>query len=206
MLLEISPYHIDDRKIDQVVGILQKGGIIIYPTDTVYSMACSLNVPKSIKELARIKGIKPKRAQFSLICKDLSSLSEYTKSVSRPIFKIMNKALPGPYTFILNASNAIPKLFDSSKKTVGIRIPNNEITLMIIDRLGAPLVSTSIHDDDDILEYTTDPYSIHENYAQKVGVVIDGGYGNNEASTVIDCTKDEIEIIREGLGNIDDII
>lgn len=202
MLLEISPYHIDDRKINQIVAVLNKGGIVVYPTDSVYSMGCSLKAPKAIKELARIKGVKPKQANFSLICKDLSSLSEYTKNVSRPVFRVMNKALPGPFTFILNASIAIPKLFDSSKKTVGIRIPNNAITLQIIEALGSPLVSTSIHDEDDILEYTTDPYAIHENYENKVAIVIDGGYGNNEATTVVDCTDGDIEIVREGIGDI----
>lgn len=202
MFIEISPYHIDDRKIKEVIHVLEKGGIIIYPTDSVYSMGCSLNHPKAIKELARIKGLKPKNANFSLICKDLSTLSEFTKNISRPVFKVMNRALPGPFTFILNASNSIPKLFDTNKKTVGIRIPNHPITLEIIARLGYPLVSTSIHADDEILEYTTDPYEIYQRFENKVDLIIDGGYGNNEASTVVDCTDGDIVIVREGIGDI----
>lgn len=202
MLIEINPHNIDSRRIAEVCDVLNKGGIVIFPTDTVYSMGCSLEHPKAIAELAKLKGIKPNKANFSLICKDLSTLSEFTKQISRPVYKAMNKALPGPFTFILTASNRIPKLFGQSKKTVGIRIPDNNIVLEIIDRLGVPLVGTSIHDEDEILDYTTDPYAIYERYERIVDIVIDGGYGNNEASTVIDCSEGDFDIIREGIGDL----
>ena len=202
MLLEINPYNIDQRKINTVVDTLKNDGTIIFPTDSVYAIGCSLDSPRGIKELARLKGVKTNKTNFSLICHDLSTLSEFTKHVNRPVFKAMNKALPGPYTFILNASNRIPKLFNQTKKTVGIRIPDNEIVLNIVQTMGTPLVVTSVHDEDEILEYTTDPYQIYERFEGKVDIVIDGGYGHNVATTVLDCTNGDIEVIREGIGEI----
>lgn len=206
MLLNIHPDNPDKRKIDQTVTHLQKGGLIIFPTDTVYSIGCDLTNKKAIEKLARLKGLKPEKANFSLIFSDISTLGDYTKQFDRNVFKIINKALPGPYTFILEASNRIPKLFNSKKKTVGIRIPDNNIARELVAQLGNPLVSSSIHDDDEILEYTTDPELIHEKYEKLVDVVIDGGYGNNVASTVVDCTSGEIELVREGIGNFEDIL
>lgn len=202
MLLAIHPDNPDQRKIDQIVSQLRKGAIIIYPTDTVYSMACDLKHKKAVERMAQLKGVKLEKANFSLICYDLSHISDYTVQFGNNIYKLMNRALPGPYTFILNANTSVPKLFKSKKKTIGIRVPNNNIAREIVKTLGNPLMSTSVHDDDEILEYITDPELIHEKYENQVDIVIDGGFGNNEASTIIDCTDNDPEIIREGIGDI----
>ncbi|MDG1477021.1 MAG: L-threonylcarbamoyladenylate synthase [Vicingaceae bacterium] len=203
MLLEVHPENPEKRKIDQIISILKKGGVIIYPTDTVYSMACDLNNRKAVERMAQIKGIKVEKANFSLICSDLSHISDYTVQFGNNIYKLMKRALPGPYTFILNANNSVPKLFKSKKKTIGIRVPNNIIAQTIVEELGNPLISTSVRDDDEILDYITDPELIHDKYEKLIDVIIDGGYGNNEASTIIDCTNNEPEIIREGIGSLD---
>jgi len=203
MLVSIHPDNPDIRKIDQVIKTLKKGGVIIYPTDTVYSMACDLTNRKAVERMAQIKGIKVEKANFSLICCDLSHISDYTVQFGNNIYKMMKRALPGPYTFILNANNSVPKLFKSKKKTIGIRVPDNNIARILVEELGNPLISTSVHDDDEILEYITDPELIHEKYEKVIDIVIDGGYGKNEASTIIDCTGNEPEVIREGIGNID---
>lgn len=176
------------------------GGIIIYPTDTVYGIGCDILKSKAIEKVALIKGINAAKANFSFICNDLSQLADYSKPINNDVFKLMRKNLPGPFTFILNANNNVPKLIQSKKKTVGIRIPDNNIPLEIVRELGHPIMSTSVHDDDEILEYTTDPELIYEKYSSVVDIVIDGGYGDNEASTVVDCTSDEILIVREGKG------
>lgn len=202
MLLAIHPDNPDQRKIDQIVSQLRKGAIIIYPTDTVYSMACDLKHKKAVERMAQLKGVKLEKANFSLICYDLSHISDYTVQFGNNIYKLMNRALPGPYTFILNANTSVPKLFKSKKKTIGIRVPNNNIAREIVKTLGNPLMSTSVHDDDEILEYITDPELIHEKYENQVDIVIDGGFGNNEASTIIDCTDNDPEIIREGIGDV----
>lgn len=202
MLIQIHPDNPDKRKIDLVISILKKGGIIIYPTDTVYSMACDLTSRKAVEKMAQIKGIKVEKADFSLICYDLSHISDFTIQFSNPIYKMMNRALPGPFTFILNANTNIPKLFKSHKKTIGIRVPDNNIARTIVLELGNPILSTSVHDEDEILEYITNPELIHEKYENIVDVVIDGGYGKNEASTIVDCTGEEPIIIREGIGNL----
>lgn len=206
MLIHIHPENPDLRKIKQVVEILQKGGVIIYPTDAVYSIGCDLMNHKAVSRVAKIKGIALDKAHFSLVCKDLSQLSEYTKPVDNNVYKLMKRALPGAYTFILNASSAVPKIFKTKKKTVGIRVPDNIIALMLADYLGGPLVATSVHDDDEIMEYTTDPELIHERYGDRVDAVIAGGFGNITASTIIDCTGEEPEVIREGLGPIEGLM
>lgn len=203
MVFIVHPDNPDSRKISLIVDILNKGGIIIYPTDTVYALGCSLSHKKAIAKLAQLKGLKTKKAAFSIIFDDLSKLTEYTKHIDRPTYKILNKNLPGPFTFILTASNNIPKLFDTNKKTIGIRIPDNNIAIAIVKALGAPLVTTSLHDEDDIIEYTTDPHLIEENWAKKVDGIVDGGYGNNEPSTVVDLSDGDIEIIRQGIGELD---
>ena len=203
MLLSIHPDNPDKRKIDQVIKVLKKGGVIIYPTDTVYSMACDLNNRKAVERMAQIKGIKIEKANFSLICHDLSNISDYTVQFGNNIYKIMKRALPGPYTFILDANNSVPKLFKSKKKTIGIRVPDNNIARTLAKELGNPLISTSVHDDAEIIEYITDPDLINEKYDHLLDLVIDGGYGQNEASTIIDCTGNDIEVIREGIGPID---
>lgn len=201
--LPIHPETPEYRKIQEVISVLNKGGIIAYPTDSVYNFGCSLDNKRAIEKLAKLRGIKLKKANFSLVCTDLKSIDEYTTPFSRSIFKALNKNLPGPFTFILNASNQIPKLFDSNKKEIGIRIPDNEICLEIARNLGVPLVTTSIHHEDEIVEYITDPEQIFEKFEHQVDLVIDGGMGNNEPSTVVDCTQDELEIMRQGIGELE---
>jgi tRNA threonylcarbamoyl adenosine modification protein (Sua5/YciO/YrdC/YwlC family) len=200
MLYIIHPENPDSRKIQLVVDILNKGGIIIYPTDSVYSLGCSLHKKRAIEKLAQLKGLKLKKANFSIICSDLSHLAEYTKPIDRSTYKLLNKNLPGPFTFILKASSQIPKLFDTNRKSIGIRIPDNNIVKAIIEALGHPLVTTSIHDEDEIVEYTTDPSLIEEKWEKLVDGIVDGGYGNNIASTVVDLSEDDVEIVRQGVG------
>lgn len=192
----------NSKEIEKVVKVLKNGGLIIYPTDTVYGLGCDISNNKALERIARLKGVKLDKANFSFICYNLSNLSQYVKQIDTPTYKILKRALPGAYTFILNGNNNLPKVF-KKKKTVGIRIPNNNIAREIVKELGNPIVSTSIRDDDDVIEYTTDPELIYEKWKDKVDLVIDGGYGGNQASTVIDLTKDEIQIIREGKGDLD---
>ena len=190
------------KEIDQVVKCLKKGGVIIYPTDTVYGMGCDLTNAKAVEKLALIKGERASKANFSIVCYDLSHISDYAKQVDTPTFKLMKRCLPGPYTFILEANNRIPKMFNGKKKEVGIRVPDNNIVREIVKSLGRPLVNTSIRDNDEIVEYTTDPELIYENHFGTVDLVVNGGFGKNEASTIIDCTGDEPVVVREGLGDI----
>ena len=206
VFIKLYPENPDPRKISQVIDVLRKGGVIIYPTDTVYGMGCDIFNQKAIERIGLIKGVKPKKEHFSFICYDLSNISEYTRTLSTPVFKLMKKALPGPFTFILAANNKVPKLLNSKKKTVGIRVPDHNIPRLLVKELGQPILTTSIRDEDDVIEYSTDPELIYEKYKDLVDVVIDGGYGNNVASTVIDCSGDQIEILREGLGEISEII
>ncbi|MCO4291659.1 L-threonylcarbamoyladenylate synthase [Solitalea sp. MAHUQ-68] len=200
MLLKIYPENPNPNAIEKVVECLKRGGVIIYPTDTVYGLGCDITNQKAIERVCQIRGLKPEKANLSFICYDLSHLSNYTKPIDTTIFRMLKQHLPGPFTFIFNASGLVPKLLNSKKKTVGIRVPDNYIAREIVNQLGNPIVSTSIHDDDEILEYSTDPELIYEKYQELVDIVIDGGYGGNEASTVIDCTSGEIEIIRQGKG------
>ena len=203
MLIKIYPENPNERAIDQVVEVLRKGGLIIYPTDTIYGLGCDITNPKAIEKICRIRGIKPEKANFSFICHDLSHISDFIKPIDNTTFRVLKKALPGPFTFIFNANNNVPKLLSSNKKTVGIRVPDNNIARCIVKELGNPILSTSIKDDDELVEYSTDPELIYEKYQELVDLVIDGGYGDNEASTVIDCTNGEFEIIREGKGDIE---
>ncbi len=203
-LLRIHPDNPQPRAMDTVVKVLRKGGVIIYPTDTVYGIGCDIFQPKAVERVAKIKGIKVEKSNFSIICYDLSHLSDYCRQVDNSTFKLMKKVLPGPFTFILNANSRVPKLFKHKKKTVGIRVPDNNIPREIVHQLGNPIVTTSVLDDDEILEYTTDPELIFERYQHQVDLVIDGGYGNNQASTIVDCTDDEPEVVRQGLGLIAD--
>ncbi len=200
MIIEINPDNIDRRLITEVVDTLKKGGLIIFPTDTVYSMGCDLFNKKALNQLAHLKDIKLSKANFSIICHDLSDISDYVKQIDRPTFKLLKQALPGPFTFILNATNEVPKLFDSKRREIGIRIPDNTILMEIVKALGNPIATTSLHNEEDtIQDYFADPYMIYERYEKKVAIVIDGGMGNLEASTVVDCTNG-IEIIRQGIG------
>jgi tRNA threonylcarbamoyl adenosine modification protein (Sua5/YciO/YrdC/YwlC family) len=200
MLVKIYPENPNPREVKKVVEILRDGGVIIYPTDTVYGIGCDMTKPKAVARLAQIRGINLDKAHFSFIFYDLSQISDYTRPISNPVFKLIKRNLPGPFTFILEANNNIPKLFKNKRKTVGIRVPDNSIIREIVRELGNPILSSSIHDDDEIIEYTTDPELIHEKFALLVDMVIDGGYGGNEVSTVVDCTADEPEITREGKG------
>ncbi|MBC7743781.1 MAG: threonylcarbamoyl-AMP synthase [Flavobacterium sp.] len=206
MLLKIYPDNPSEKAIEQVVNVLKKGGLIIYPTDTVYGLGCDITNQKAIERIARIRGLKLDKANFSFICYDLSHISDYIKPINNETYRVLKKALPGPFTFIFNASKKVPKLITSNKKTVGIRIPDNEIARTIVKSLGNPVISTSIHDEDEIKEYSTDPELIYEKYKDRVDLVIDGGYGHNEPSTVVDCTNNEFEIIRQGKGNLEDFI
>jgi tRNA threonylcarbamoyl adenosine modification protein (Sua5/YciO/YrdC/YwlC family) len=206
MLLKIYPENPSEKHLQMVIECLNDDGVIIYPSDTVYSIACSILKPRAFERIARIKGINPSKANFSFICHDLSSLASYTRPIPNSVYKMMRKVLPGPYTFILEASNNVPKIFQSRKKTIGIRIPDNNIAREIVRLLGNPLMTTSIHDDDDIIEYTTDPELIYEKYQKLVDIVIDGGYGDNEASTVIDCTGSEPLLIRQGKGETEGLL
>ena len=202
MLLKIHPANPSARSIQKVVDILNDGGLVIYPTDTVYGIGCDIFNIKAVEKVARIKGLKVKEANFSFICHDFSHLSDYTRPIHGSHFKLIRKNLPGPFTFILPANNNVPKLFKNKKKTVGIRIPDNNIILEIVRSLSHPILTTSIHDEDEVLEYTTDPELIHEKFKDMVDVVIDGGYGNNIPSTVVDCTDTEPVILRQGIGEL----
>jgi len=202
MLLRIHPDNPSERQIRMVVECLRDGGIVIYPTDTIYGIGCDIFKVKSVEKIAELRGLKPGKTTFSFICHDLSQLSEFTRPIENPIFKVMKANLPGPFTFILNANNNVPRHIQSKRKTVGIRIPDNQIALEIVRQLGNPIMSTSVHDDDEIIEYTTDPELIYEKFQDKVDIVIDGGYGGNIPSTVVDCTDGEIVVIREGKGEL----
>ena len=204
MLIRIHPDNPDHRQILKVVEVLNQGGVIIYPTDTVYGIGCDISKARAIERIARIKGIRPEKSNFSFICYDLSHLSLYTKHIDNSIFKLIKRNLPGPFTFILEANSNVPKIFKNKKKTVGVRIPDHNIPLEIVRELGNPILTTSLHDTDLIIDYTTDPELIHENMGHLVDMVIDGGYGNNVPSTVVDCTGYPFEIVREGLGILEE--
>ncbi len=201
-LVKIYEENPNLKQIEKVVCVLRKGGLIIYPTDTVYGLGCDITNTKALEKIARIKGVKLEKSKFSFICNDLSHLSDYVKQIDTPTFKLLKRALPGAYTFILEGSSNLPKVF-KKKKTVGIRVPDNNIAREIVKLLGNPIVSTSIYDEDEVIEYTTDPELIYEKWKDKVALVIDGGYGDNKASTVIDLSKGEPKIIREGKGSLD---
>jgi tRNA threonylcarbamoyl adenosine modification protein (Sua5/YciO/YrdC/YwlC family) len=206
MLIKIYPENPNAKAIEQVVAVLKKGGVIIYPTDTIYGLGCDITNHKAVERICQLRGIKPEKANFSFVCSDLSHISDYTKPIDTMVFRVLKKALPGPYTFILEANNHVPKLLSSKKKTVGIRVPDNDIAREIVRLLGNPVLSTSIRDDDDVIEYSTDPELIYEKYKDSVDVVIDGGFGGNEPSTVIDCTTGDFEVIRQGKGSLEDLL
>lgn len=201
MIIKLYNENQSDRQIQTVVDCLKKGGIIIYPTDTIYGIGCDIFNQKAIEKIARIKNVDVKKNNFSFICHDLSHLSDFSKPIENHIFKLMKRLLPGPYTFILEANNNVPKLFQNKKKSVGIRIPDNKIILEIVKALGNPILTTSLPMQDDF--YPTDPELIYEEFGNLVDMVIDGGYGENVASTILDCTNGEVEVLREGKGSID---
>lgn len=204
MLLKLYEKNPDQKVVQKVVDLLRVGGVIIYPTDTVYGIGCDITKARAVERVARIKGIRPEKARFSFICSDLSHLSDFASHVDNTTFKLMKASLPGPYTFILNASTQVPKSIKQKRKTVGIRIPDNNIILEIVRQLGNPILTTSLKEDDEILEYPTDPELIAEEYGDLVDAVIDGGYGGIIPSTIIDCSGDQPEVIREGLGEVDE--
>ena len=200
MLVKIYPENPNPREIQKVVEVLRSGGLVIYPTDTVYGLGCDVNNARAVERIAQIKGLNLKKDHLSFVCHDMSHLSLYTKALDNQVFKLLKKHLPGPFTFILPASNNVPKLFKNNKKTIGFRVPDNPIILEIVRELGNPVLSTSIKDEDEVIEYTTDPELIHEKYGDLVDLVIDGGYGGNEGSTIVDCTDYPFEVVRQGKG------
>lgn len=203
MILRIDEKNPDERRINQVVECLKNGGVIIYPTDTVYTLGCDITNKEAYERICKIKNIKPNKANFSFVCHDLSHISEYTISLPTPTYKLMKRVLPGPYTFILNANKTIQKIFDFKKKEVGIRVPNHAIPRAIVEKLGYPILSASLKSEDEILEYITDPEEIFYHFQDLVDIVIDGGIGKNIPSTIIEFTGKEPFLIREGLGPID---
>lgn len=205
LLLQIHPDNPQITKIRAAVEIIKKGGVVIYPTDTVYAIGCDIHNQKAVEKVCRLKNIQPGKINLSFMCQDLSHISEYTKALPTQVFKLMKQVLPGPYTFILNASNNVPNILNTKKKTIGIRVPDHKIIHLLIEELGNPILSTSIKNEDEILEYTTDPEEIYDRYKNLVDVIIDGGFGGNEASTILDCTGSEVEVVREGKGAIDDL-
>jgi tRNA threonylcarbamoyl adenosine modification protein (Sua5/YciO/YrdC/YwlC family) len=204
MFVKIYPENPNPKHIKQVVDCLKKGGVIIYPTDTIYGIGCDINNQKAVEKVCQLKGIKPDKANFSFICHDLSHISDFTLPLENNVFKLMRRALPGPFTFILKANSNVPKIFKSNKKTVGIRIPDNTISIEIVKELGNPIMSASIPQEDELSGFFTDPELIYEKYKNKVDLIIDGGYGKNIPSTVVDCSEGEPKIIRQGIGILDD--
>lgn len=204
MLIKIYPENPNPKEISLVVDVLKSGGLIIYPTDTVYGLGCDITNAKAVEKVARFKNVKVEKSNFSFICVDLSQLADFSKPISNQVFKLLKKYLPGPFTFILNANSNVPKYFKGRKRTVGVRIPDSPIILEIVRVLGNPIMSTSIHDEDDILEYSTDPELIHEKFKDIADLVIDGGYGKNIPSTIVDCTEDVPLVVRQGKGIFED--
>ena len=201
-IIKIYNDNPNPKEIAKAVKVLRDGGLVIYPTDTVYGLGCDITKARALERIAKIKGVKVEKANFSFICNDLSHLSDYVQQIDTSVFKVLKRALPGPYTFILPGNNNLPKIF-KKRKTVGIRVPDNNIARALVEALGNPIVSTSIYDEDEIIEYTTDPELIYEKWHKLVDLVVDGGYGDNTASTVIDFSNGEAEIIREGKGSLD---
>jgi tRNA threonylcarbamoyl adenosine modification protein (Sua5/YciO/YrdC/YwlC family) len=206
MYLKIHPQNPESRNLDRVVECLKNGGVVIYPTDTVYGIGCDIYNSRAVERIAKIKGLDPRKTNFSFICYDLSHLSDFTKPIDTALYRIMKKALPGPFTFILKANKNVPKLFEGKKKTVGIRVPDNSIIRAVVKHLGNPVLTTSLHSEDQLSGYITDPEIINDKFGNLVDVVIDGGYGNNRPSTIIDCSNGEMKIIRRGIGDVDEIV
>ena len=202
MIIEVVAKNPDSRVIQKIIKILDNDGLIVIPTDTIYAFAVSINSKKALEKLAKIKNVKLKKANFSLICEDLKNVSLYTKPIDRKIFRVMKSSLPGPFTFILKANNSVSKIFQTNKKEVGIRVPNHYFVKTLICEIGHPILCSSVNDEDKIIQYTTDPKTIFERHENEVDAIIDCGYGKNVASTVVDCTKEEPIIIRQGAGRI----
>ncbi|NRB50178.1 MAG: threonylcarbamoyl-AMP synthase [Saprospiraceae bacterium] len=202
MLLKINPDNPEGRKISQVASILRDGGVIIYPTDTVYGLGCDIFNPKAVEKICRLRGLKPEKAMLSFICKDIRQIAEYAFQIDNDVFKTLKRNLPGPFTFVLKSNNQVPKLFKNRKRSIGVRIPDNRIAQAIVEELGRPILSLSLKSDDEILEYFTDPIDIFDDFKKLTDVVIDGGMGANVPSTVVDCMGDEMVILRQGAGEL----
>lgn len=198
MLLNINTENPEGRKIRQAVEALERGGVIIYPTDTVYGLGCDIYNKKAVDKVCKLRGLDPVKARLSFICNDLSQVAEYTQQIDNSVFRLMKRNLPGPFTFVLKSNNQVPKMFKNRKRTVGIRIPNNNICRTLVEELGRPILTASLKSDDEVLEYFTDPIDIYDDYKKLVDIVIDGGIGNNQPSTVVDCTGEEPEVVRMG--------
>ncbi|QJD80413.1 L-threonylcarbamoyladenylate synthase [Spirosoma rhododendri] len=199
--LKLYPTNPDPRRIDYIAQALRRGAVIVYPTDTVYGIGCDIHNARAVERVARIKGVKPTKNDFSFICYDLSHIADYAR-VSNSAFKLMKRVLPGPYTFLLEASGNVPKLLNTNKKTVGIRVPDNDIPRQIVHELGNPIITTSIRDEDEVIEYSTDPELIFEKFQHQADIIIDGGYGGNIPSTIVDATDDDFTVVRQGLGEL----
>jgi tRNA threonylcarbamoyl adenosine modification protein (Sua5/YciO/YrdC/YwlC family) len=206
MLLRIHPDNPGERHLKIITECLHNGGVIIYPTDTVFGLGCDITKIRAVDRVAQIKGIKREKANFSIICSSLSHLSDFTRPISTPVYKLMRRTLPGPYTFILNANNNVPHFFQSKKKSIGIRVPDHQIPLQIVEKLGNPIMTTSIHSEDEIMDYLTDPELVYEKFHKLVDIVIDSGHCGNVPSTIIDCTSEEPVLVRQGKGIIDELM
>ena len=205
MLLRIHPENPGERHLKIITDCLHDGGVVIYPTDTVYGLGCDITKIRAVDRVAQIKGIRREKANFSFTCDSLSRLSDFTRPIPNPVYKLMRRALPGPFTFILNANNNVPHFFQSRKKTVGIRVPDHRVPLMIVEHLGNPIMTTSLHSEDQVVDYLTDPEEIYEKFQKVVDIVIDSGHCGNVPSTVIDCTGDEPVVVRQGKGSVADL-
>lgn len=203
MLLKIHPDNPEGRKIAQAVETLQGGGVIIYPTDTVYGIGCDIFNDKAVDRICKLRGLDPVKARLSFICKDISQVAEFAQQIDNAVFRLMKKHLPGPFTFVLNSNNQVPKMFKNRKRTIGVRVPDNNICQALVEGLGRPILTASLKSDDEILEYFTDAEDIYEDFKNQVDLVIDGGIGRNQPSTVVDCTGDEPVVLREGAGVIE---
>jgi tRNA threonylcarbamoyl adenosine modification protein (Sua5/YciO/YrdC/YwlC family) len=206
MLLRIHPENPGERHLKIITECLLDGGVIIYPTDTVFGMGCDITRIRAVDRVALIKGVKREKANFSIICSGLSQLADYTRPIPNTIYKLMRRTLPGPYTYILNANSNVPHFFQSKKKTVGIRVPDHKVPLEIVERLGNPIMTTSLHSSDEIVDYLTDPELIHDKFQKLVDIVIDSGHCGNVPSTIIDCTTDQPVVVRVGKGEVDELL
>lgn len=204
MIINLHPKNPNPRQLKQVVDIVNNNGVIIIPTDTIYAMACKLDSKKAIERMAKIAGKKSDKVNFSLVCASLSHLSDYASVIDKSVFRLMKNNLPGPFTFILKANNNVTKYFEGNKKSIGIRVPDNIIAQTLVTEIDSPLVVTSIHHEDEIIEYMTDPEEIHDKFEHLVDAVIDGGNGGNVPSTIIDCSNNEIIMVRQGKGIINE--
>lgn len=198
MLLSVNQQNPDIRKIKNIIAVLEKGGVIIYPTDSVYAFGCLIDQPKAINKICKLRNLNPAKANLTLMCKDIKQVASYSKQLDNTVFRMIKQNTPGPVTFILNSNNTVPKLFKNKKRTIGVRVPNQKIAKAILDMLDKPMLSISLKNEDEVIEYFTDPYEIHEDFENRVDIVIDGGFGGNIPSAIVNCVNNEIDLVREG--------